>query len=104
MPQSPAGTYDRPHDAHDQRDRVSGHTPARRGGHGAGEGDALFWYGRETGMSYALQCHYDGDDLAYGGYQGCQTVEKAAGHRECAAEGLCVPELSALSRRHRLGA
>ena len=96
MQESAAGAYDRASDAYDRGNRLPGHFAAGRGGDGAGEGSALFRHGGKGRVPYAVQCDHNGDHMAYGCHKGCAFTEKAAGYCECAAEGICFPELSPL--------
>ncbi len=43
-----------------------------------------------------IQCYYDGNYVAYCGDQGCGIIASAARYCQQPAEGICIPELSAL--------
>ena len=93
LQESSAGAHHRPYDAYDRRDRLSGDCASRRGGHGAGQGGAILWHGRETGVPHALQCNYHGDDMAYSGDERYPPAEKTDGYRVCTSEGIYIPQL-----------
>ncbi len=82
---------------------MPGRAVTGRSSYGTGESRAVFWYGGKTGMSYALQCHNNGDNLAYGCDQRHPAVKAADGYCKRSAEGIRIPELFKMSRRYWLG-
>ena len=68
-----------------------------------GKGDPLFWHAGKAGMPYALQRHHDVHHLAYAGDPRRAAAAKADESFGSPPQKPAVFELSALSRRHRLG-